>query len=171
MQVQILVASEGNSHRQVVDLAKNEITIGRGPECSLRLESSLVSASRDRREERHQHARSRQLAKRHPRRQRFFERFRGFARWATRSPSASSWSRSSGNRRSPRRRPPTPIRPARSCSRGFRPRRGQRREVELAAEARHAVSCADGSTSSCSSTSTSRPSNPRTGRPACAPRS
>ncbi len=43
MQVQVHIASEGKSERRIVELEKNELVIGRGPECAVRLESSLVS--------------------------------------------------------------------------------------------------------------------------------
>jgi pilus assembly protein CpaF len=43
MQVQVLIATEGSSDRRVLDLATNEITFGRGPECSVCLSSPLVS--------------------------------------------------------------------------------------------------------------------------------
>jgi pilus assembly protein CpaF len=43
MQVQVLIATEGSSDRRVLDLAANEITFGRGPECSVCLSSPLVS--------------------------------------------------------------------------------------------------------------------------------
>jgi pilus assembly protein CpaF len=42
MQIQVHIASEGRSERRVVEVDK-ELTIGRGPECAVRLESALVS--------------------------------------------------------------------------------------------------------------------------------
>jgi pilus assembly protein CpaF len=43
MQVQVLIATDGNTERRVLELAANEITIGRGTECSVCLASPLVS--------------------------------------------------------------------------------------------------------------------------------
>src|SRR5215471_2790536 len=43
MQVQVLIATDGNTERRVLELPANEITIGRGTECSVCLVSPLVS--------------------------------------------------------------------------------------------------------------------------------
>jgi pilus assembly protein CpaF len=43
MQVQVLIASDGDTERRVLDLPTNELTFGRGPECSVCLTSPLVS--------------------------------------------------------------------------------------------------------------------------------